>query len=212
MQCVRSSSEKFDHCLTSCSRTARSLSMQFFCSCGMAGSWKVTPPCCAIPLHTGTTLRSGTRSPLATSVMNCTPKAIAFGKIMTHSAQPSPPLMLRLQQSTQAKYYLQSSWRRHKELLANQSDFVPIRTTVPGAAPVRTEPSQNILMPQMSAHKSGLSRLVVQATLITTLQDTAQAYSKRTLGHSRHTRTFGNTTRVWRDARRAAGNANRVTL
>jgi|HubBroStandDraft_6_1064221.scaffolds.fasta_scaffold718457_1 hypothetical protein len=129
MQCVRSSSEKFDHCLTSCSRTARSLSMQFFCSCGTAGSWKVTPPCCAMPLHTGTTLSSGTRSPPATSVVNCTPKAIAFGKIMAHSAQPSPPLMLRLQQSTQAKYYLQSSWRRHKELLANQSDFVPIRTT-----------------------------------------------------------------------------------
>jgi hypothetical protein len=34
MQCVRSSAEKLDHCLTSSSRTASSLSMQFFFSCG----------------------------------------------------------------------------------------------------------------------------------------------------------------------------------
>ena len=61
--------------------------MQFFFSCGTAGSRKVTPPCSAIPLHTGSTSSCGTRSPAATAMISCPLSATAFGKIMTCSAR-----------------------------------------------------------------------------------------------------------------------------
>ena len=65
---------------------ACSLSMQFFFSCATPPDHgRSRRPARQFPLHTGSTLSCGTRSPAATGMISCTLSANAFGKIMGRS-------------------------------------------------------------------------------------------------------------------------------
>src|SRR5258708_2388207 len=80
VQWTLSEALKLDHCLTSSSRMPCSLSRQSFFSWATAESWKVTPPCWAMPVQTCSTLRVGTLS--TTGIMSCAPSARILGRII----------------------------------------------------------------------------------------------------------------------------------